>query len=60
MTSIWTTIRGMYGPMYAVPKGTVTEFLFVRSGEDERVCQVLRPLAVHDIPPEEGDKPVVS
>jgi len=57
MNSIWTTIRGMYDTLYDVPEGTVTEFPFLRSREDWRVCQVLRHLAVLEIPPEVGDKP---
>jgi len=57
MTSIWTTIRGMYDSIYAVPEGTVTDFPFLRSREDWRVCQVLGHLAVREIPPEMGDKP---
>jgi len=57
MTSIWTTIRGMYDTLYAVPEGTVTDFPFLRIREDWRVCQVLRHLAVREIPPEVGDKP---
>jgi len=60
MTSIWTTIRGMYDSFYAVPEGTVTDFPFLRSREDWRVCQVLRHLAVLEIPPEVGDKPHFS
>jgi len=60
MTSIWTTIRGIYGPLYAVPEGTVTDFPFLRSLEDSRVCQVLRHLAVRDIPPAVADKPHFS
>jgi len=60
MTSIWTTIRGMYDTRYAVPEGTVTDFPFLRSREDWRVCQVLRHLAVREIPPEVGDKPHFS
>jgi len=60
MTSIWTTIRGMYDTLYAVPEGTVTDFPFLRSREDWRVCQVLRHLAVREIPPEVGKKPHVS
>jgi len=60
MTSMWTTIRGMYDSLYAVPEGTVTKFLFLRSREDWRVCQMLRHLAVRDIPPEVGDKPHLS
>jgi len=54
MTSIWTTIRGMYDTLYAVPGGTVTVFPFLRSREDWRVCQVLRHLAVREIPPRGG------
>jgi len=60
MTAIWTTIRGMYDTLYAVPDGTVTDFPFLRSQEDWRVCQVLRHLAVREIPPEVGDKPHFS
>jgi len=60
MTSIWTTIRGMYDSFYAVPEGTVTNFPFLRSREDWQVCQVLRHLAVLEIPPEVGDKPHFS
>jgi len=60
MTAIWTTIRGMYDTLYAVPEGTVTDFPFLRSREDWRVCQVLRHLAVREIPPEVGDKPHFS
>jgi len=55
--SIWTTIRGMYGPLYAVPEGTVTDFPFLRSRECWRICQVLRHLAVRDLPPEGGTSP---
>ena len=46
--------------LYAVPEGTVTDFPFLRSLEDWRVCQVLRHLAVREIPPEVGDKPHFS
>ena len=46
MTSIRTTIRGMYETLYAVPEGTVTDFPFLRSREDWRVRQVLRHLAI--------------
>ena len=60
MTSIWTTIRGLYGPLSAVPEGKVTKFHFLRSREDWRVCQVLRHLSVRDIFPEVGDKPHFS
>jgi len=60
MTSIWTTIRGMYDTLYAVPEGTVTDFPFLRSREDWRVCQVLRHLANREIPPEVGDKANLS
>jgi len=56
MTSIWTTIRGMYDTLYAVPEGTVTDFPVLRSREDWRVCQVLRHLAVREIPPEVGER----
>jgi len=56
MTTVWTTIRGMYDTLYAVPEGTVTDFPFLRSREDWRVCQVLRHLAVREIPPEVGEK----
>jgi len=37
ISSIWTTIRGMYDTFYAVPEGTVTDFPFLRSREDWRV-----------------------
>jgi len=60
MTSIWTTIRGFYDTLYAVPEGTVTNFPFLRSREDWRVCQVLRHLAVREIPLEVEDKPHFS
>jgi len=60
MTSIWTTIREMYDTLYAVPEGTVTEFPFLRSREDWLVCQVLRHLAVREIPTDVGDKPHFS
>jgi len=60
MTSIWTTIRGMYDTLYNVPEGTVTDFSFLRSREDWRVCQVLRHLANREIPHEVGDKANIS
>jgi len=60
MTSIRTTIRGMYDTLYAVPEGTVTDFSFLRSREDLRVYSVLRHLAVGEIAPEVGDKPHLS
>jgi len=60
MTSIWTTIRGMYDTLYGVPEGTVTDFPFLRIREDWRVCQVLRDWAVREIPPEVGEKPHFS
>ena len=60
MTSIWTTIRGMYHTLFAVPEGKVTDFPFLRSREHWRVCQVLRHLAVREMPPEVGDKPHFS
>ena len=60
MSAIWTPIRGLYDTLYAVLEGTVTEFPFLRSREDWRVCQVLRHLAVREIPPEVGDKPLFS
>jgi len=34
MTSIWTTIRGMYESLYAVPERKVMDFPFLRSRED--------------------------
>jgi len=37
MKAIWTTIRGMYDTLYAVPEGTVTDVPFLRSREDWRV-----------------------
>jgi len=60
MVSIWTTIWVMYGPLYAVPEGTVTEFPFLHRREYWRILQVLRHLAACDLPPEVGDKPHVS
>jgi len=60
MTAVWRTIRGMYDTVYAVPEGTVTEFPFLRSREDWRVCQVLRHLAFREIPPKVRDKPHLS
>jgi len=60
MTSIWTTIRGMYDTLYAVPEGTVTDFPLLRSREEWHVCQVLRHLAVREIPPHVGNKPHFS
>jgi len=60
MTAIWTNIRGMYDTLYAVPEGTVTDIPFLRSREYWRVRQVLRHLAVREIPPEVGDKPHFS
>ena len=54
MKTTWTTIRGMYDTLYAVPEGTVTDFPFLRSWENWRVCQVLRHLAVREIPPRGG------
>jgi len=56
MTSIWTTKRGMYDTLYAVPEGTATDVPFLRSREDWRVCQVLRHPANREIPPAMGDK----
>jgi len=60
MKTTWTTIRGMYDTLYAVPEGTVTDFPFLRSREDWRVCQVIRHLAVREVPPKVGDKPHFS
>jgi len=54
------TTPGMYDTLHAVPEGTVTDFPFLRSREDWRMCQVLRHLAVCEIPPEVGDKPHFS
>ena len=54
ISSIWTTIRGMYDTLYAVPEGTATDFPFLHSREDWRVCQVLRHLDVREIPPRGG------
>jgi len=34
MVSLWTTIRANYGPLYAVPEGTETDFPFLRRQED--------------------------
>jgi len=50
----------MYDTLYAVPEGTATDFPFLRSREDWRECQVLKHLAVREIPPEVGDKPHFS
>jgi len=60
MTPIWTTIRGMYDTLDAVPEGKVTDFPILRSREDWRVCRVLRHLAVREIPPVVGEKPRFS
>jgi len=60
MTSIRTTVRGMNESLYAVPKGTVTFFPFLRSREERWVRQVLRHLAARDFPPEVGDRPHFS
>jgi len=60
MVSLWTTIRANYGPLYAVPEGTTTDFPFLRRQKDWRVCRVLRHLAKRDLPPEVGDKPYFS
>jgi len=60
MTSILTTIRGMYDTLCAVFEGTATDFPFLRSREDWRVCQVLRHLANREIPPVVGEKPQFS
>jgi len=46
----------MYDTLYAVPEGTATDFPFLRSWADWRVCQMLRHLANGEIPPEVGDK----
>jgi len=60
MTSIWTIIRGMYRPLYAVPEGTATDIPFLRSREAWRVWQVLKHLAVRDIAAEVTDEPHFS
>jgi len=60
MVSLWTTIRANYGPLYAVPEGTATDFPFLRRQEDWRAFRVLRHLAERDLPPEAGDKPYFS
>jgi len=60
MVSLWTTIRANYGPLYAVPEETATDFLLLRHQEDWRVCRVLRHLAERNFPPEVGDKPYFS
>jgi len=60
MVRLWTTIQANYGPLYAVPEGTATDFPFLRRQEDWRVCQVLRHLAERDLPREVGDKPYFS
>jgi len=38
MTSVWTTIRGMYDTLCAVPEGTATDFAFLRSRECSGSC----------------------
>jgi len=60
MTSIWTTLRGIYEFLDAVSDGTVTDVLFLRSREVWRVCQVRGNFAVRGLPPEVGDKPHFS
>jgi len=60
MVSICTTIRGMCGPLYAVPEGTVTDFPFFRTLEDWRICQVLQHFAVRELLPEVGENPHFS
>jgi len=60
MVSIWTTNQGMYGPLYAVPQGTVKEFLILRCREHWWIFAMLRHLTVHELPPEVGDKPHIS
>ena len=60
MVSILTTIRGMYGPVHAVPEGTVTDFFCFRGREDWRDFQVLVHFAVHELLSEVGDKPRFS
>jgi len=60
MTSMWTTIRGLSGPLFDVPVGTVTDFPFLRSRDDWRVCYVVRHLAVCDILAEVWEKPHFS
>jgi len=60
IVSLWTTIRASYGPLYAVPEWTATDFPFLRRQEDGRVCRVLRHLAERDLPSEVGDKPYFS
>jgi len=60
MVSLRTTIREDYGPLYAIPEGTATDFPFLRRQKDCRVCRVLRQLAVRDLPPEVGEKPYFS
>jgi len=60
MVSVWTTIRAMYGTLYAVPEGTATDFPFLRNKEDWRVCRVLGHLAVRELPPEVGNQPHYS
>jgi len=37
MTTVWTGIRAMCGPLYAVPEGTATDFQFHRRNEDWQV-----------------------
>jgi len=51
MVLIWRTIRSLWGPLYAVPEGTETDFPFLRGVEDVRVCRVLTHLANRELPP---------
>jgi len=60
MVSLLTTIRANYGPLFAVPEGTATDFPFLRRQGDWRVCRVPRHLAERDLHPKVGDKPSFS
>jgi len=56
MMSIRTTIRGMYGSLYAVPEGKATDCPFLSCREDWRVCEVLKHMVVRNIPAAMGNK----
>jgi len=60
IVSVWTIIRRMYGALYAVPDGTVTDFRFLRGREDWLIWHVLRHLAVENLSLEVGDRPHLS
>jgi len=60
LTTVWTGIRAIYGPLYSVPDGTETDVPFPRLKEDWRVCQVLCNLETRDLPPVVGNAPHYS